>query len=322
MPAARSVGGRRKRLRSGAITSKSKPGGFTAGRLAGAMPASSLPTVAMPPVTIPSVTIPPSVIRSAAMPPAARPARTVSALGRRAAAGESDADRAVTAMYRTQYRSLVRLAVLLVGDLRTAEELVQDSFAAMHHAWRRLRNQDAALSFLHHSVVARSRSAAPGPALAVAPRYESTTGEAGWRPLRAVPLRAAKPAGAAEPTGTGAPSEAAGPAGVAAQPGAGEATEAGETTGAGGQPGARAATRAGGQPGGGQQSGAAAGPGGAEPAGVVAALQRLPVMQREALALRLYLDLPDDQIAAAMRVSHATARDHLAGGLAALRGVA
>jgi DNA-directed RNA polymerase specialized sigma24 family protein len=55
---------------------------------------------------------------------------------------------------------------------------------------------------------------------------------------------------------------------------------------------------------------------------VVAALQRLPVMQREALALRLYLDLPDDRIAAAMRVSHATARDHLAGGLAALRGVA
>jgi DNA-directed RNA polymerase specialized sigma24 family protein len=55
---------------------------------------------------------------------------------------------------------------------------------------------------------------------------------------------------------------------------------------------------------------------------VVAALQRLPVMQREALALRLYLDLPDDQIAAAMRVTHARARDHVIGGLAALHGMA
>jgi DNA-directed RNA polymerase specialized sigma24 family protein len=53
---------------------------------------------------------------------------------------------------------------------------------------------------------------------------------------------------------------------------------------------------------------------------VVAALRRLPVMQREALALRLYLDLPDDQIAAAMRVTHASVRDHVAGGLAALHG--
>ena len=56
--------------------------------------------------------------------------------------------------------------------------------------------------------------------------------------------------------------------------------------------------------------------------GVVAALQRLPAMQREALALRLYLDLPDDQIAAAMRVTSARARDHVAGALAALRGMA
>ena len=270
MSAARSVGGRRKRLRSGAITNESKPGGITVGQLAGAMPASSLP-----PVTIPS-----AVLSSATLPAAAPSAQTVSALGRSAAAGESDADRAVTAMYGTQYRSLVRLGVLLVGDLRTAEEVVQDSFAAMHHAWRRLRSQDAALSFLHRSVVARSRSAAPGSALAVAPRYETAAGEAGGRPLQAVPLRAGEPAGAAEPTGTGVPSEAGEPSG------AGVPSEAGE------------------------------------PSGVVAALQRLPVMQREALALRLYLDLPDDQIAAAMRVSHATARGHMAGGLAALHGVA
>ena len=57
-------------------------------------------------------------------------------------------------------------------------------------------------------------------------------------------------------------------------------------------------------------------------AGVIPALQRLPGPQREALALRLYLDLQDDQIAAAMQVTQAAARSHLDSGLAALRGVA
>ena len=72
--------------------------------------------------------------------------------------GEWDATRAVTAIYTTQYRSLVRLAVLLVRDVSTAEEVVQDSFIAMHAAWRRLRDTDKALSYLRQSVVNRSRS--------------------------------------------------------------------------------------------------------------------------------------------------------------------
>ena len=72
--------------------------------------------------------------------------------------GEWDATRAVTAIYTTHYRSLVRLAVLLVRDIATAEEVVQDSFIAMHDAWRRLRDSDKALSYLRQSVVNRSRS--------------------------------------------------------------------------------------------------------------------------------------------------------------------
>jgi RNA polymerase sigma-70 factor (sigma-E family) len=71
---------------------------------------------------------------------------------------EWDADRAVTAIYSTHYRSLVRLAALLVRDVATAEEVVQDSFVAMHSAWRRLRDSDKALSYLRQSVVNRSRS--------------------------------------------------------------------------------------------------------------------------------------------------------------------
>src|SRR6202034_4001494 len=69
-----------------------------------------------------------------------------------------DADRAVTALYGTHYRALVRLAALLVRDVSTAEEVVQDSFIAMHAAWLRLRDTDKALSYLRQAVVNRSRS--------------------------------------------------------------------------------------------------------------------------------------------------------------------
>lgn len=69
-----------------------------------------------------------------------------------------DADRAVTELYTTHYRSLVRLAALLVRDMGTAEEVVQDSFVAMHGGWRRLRDSEKALSYLRQSVVNRSRS--------------------------------------------------------------------------------------------------------------------------------------------------------------------
>src|SRR5215831_3284496 len=71
---------------------------------------------------------------------------------------EWDAEQAVTAMYSTHYRSLVRLAALLVRDMATAEEIVMDSFVAMHEAWPRLRDNERALSYLRQSVVNRSRS--------------------------------------------------------------------------------------------------------------------------------------------------------------------
>jgi RNA polymerase sigma-70 factor (sigma-E family) len=71
---------------------------------------------------------------------------------------EMDADSAVTELYGTHYRALVRLAALLVRDVSTAEEVVQDSFIAMHASWRRLRNTDKALSYLRQSVVNKSRS--------------------------------------------------------------------------------------------------------------------------------------------------------------------
>jgi DNA-directed RNA polymerase specialized sigma24 family protein len=141
-----------------------------------------------------------------------------------AEAGEPDADRAVTAMYGTHYRSLARLAALLVGDVRTAEFIVQDSFVVMHGAWPRLRDDVSALSYLRRSVLRRSRSILPHPAV---------------------------------------PGESA----------------------------------------------------------VITAVRALPSRQREALMLRLYLNLRDDEIAAAMGISPAAVRHHAARGMAAVQPV-
>ena len=64
----------------------------------------------------------------------------------------------VTEIYDGEYKSLVRLAVLLVHDVPTAEEVVQDAFEAMHTALRRLRDSEKALSYLRQAVVNKSRS--------------------------------------------------------------------------------------------------------------------------------------------------------------------
>jgi DNA-directed RNA polymerase specialized sigma24 family protein len=84
------------------------------------------------------------------------------------------ADAAVDAMYTAHYRSLVGLAVLLVGDgnAATAQQVVQDSFVALHRNWRGLGGPDdsgdRALLYLWQLVVTRSRSAGRHPARGVA----------------------------------------------------------------------------------------------------------------------------------------------------------
>jgi len=69
-----------------------------------------------------------------------------------------DADTAVEEMYAAHYPRLVRLAVLLVRDKETAEEVVQDSFVAMHGRWRSLEQPDKALAYLRQTVVNQARS--------------------------------------------------------------------------------------------------------------------------------------------------------------------
>jgi RNA polymerase sigma-70 factor (sigma-E family) len=68
------------------------------------------------------------------------------------------ADEAITAAYHNHYAMLVRTAAMLVGDTATAEDVVQESFIAMHRAWWRLRDTSRVLPYLRRSVINRSRS--------------------------------------------------------------------------------------------------------------------------------------------------------------------
>jgi RNA polymerase sigma-70 factor (sigma-E family) len=68
------------------------------------------------------------------------------------------ADEALELLYAAHWRQLVRLAVLLVHDVGTAEEIVQDCFVSVHAKWNRLHDPDKALAYLRQSVVNRSRS--------------------------------------------------------------------------------------------------------------------------------------------------------------------
>lgn len=62
-------------------------------------------------------------------------------------------------LYACHRLRLVRMAVLLVDDLGTAEDVVQDAFAALHQRAGSLRDPHAAVGYLRVSVVNGCRSA-------------------------------------------------------------------------------------------------------------------------------------------------------------------
>jgi RNA polymerase sigma-70 factor (sigma-E family) len=158
----------------------------------------------------------------------------------------SAADDAVTTLYAAHYRSLVRMAAMLVSDTGTAEEVVQDCFIGMHRAFWRLRDTDKALHYLRRSVVNRSRSVLRH--AAVADRYQP-------KPEPDMP---------------------------SAEQGAIARLDRAE---------------------------------------VISALRSLPLRQREAIVLRFYLDLSEEQVASAMNITRGAVKAHTARGKAALRTV-
>jgi RNA polymerase sigma-70 factor (sigma-E family) len=158
-----------------------------------------------------------------------------------------DATAMIAALYTAHYRPLVRLAMLLVDDIETAEEVVQDSFAAVHAHWRRLKNtanSEKASWYLRRCVLNRSRSVL---------RHRKVVNQKVLRPPPDMP----------------------------------SAEQSAITL--------------------------------LERAAVLAALQQLPVRQREALVLRYYADLSEAEIASAMGISRGAVKSHSSRAISALR---
>ncbi|MDX6256285.1 MAG: hypothetical protein QOJ11_2619 [Frankiales bacterium] len=64
----------------------------------------------------------------------------------------------LTALYSQHYRSLIRLAALLLDEVAACEDVVQEAYIRVHNSRSRLRDQDKALAYLRQTVVNLSRS--------------------------------------------------------------------------------------------------------------------------------------------------------------------
>jgi RNA polymerase sigma-70 factor (sigma-E family) len=149
---------------------------------------------------------------------------------------------AVTALYAEHGLRLVRLAVIMLGDRATAEDVVQDAFLGLYRRWDSLTDTSHPLAYVRASVMNGCRSAL----------RRRSRGAAG--------LFTEPPAESAE---------------------------------------ARALVSE-------------------EYRAVVTAIRRLPARQREALLLRYYLDMSEDEAARAMGVSRGTVKSATSRALAAI----
>ena len=80
---------------------------------------------------------------------------------RRLVPAEPAADRPaapVAALFREHHGELVRLALLMVGDLPTAEDVVQDVYARLHSRWSQIAAPDAVLPYVRSAVLNGCRS--------------------------------------------------------------------------------------------------------------------------------------------------------------------
>lgn len=64
----------------------------------------------------------------------------------------------VAALFREHHGELVRLALLMVGDLPTAEDVVQDVYASLHSRWSQIAAPDEVLPYVRAAVLNRCRS--------------------------------------------------------------------------------------------------------------------------------------------------------------------
>jgi RNA polymerase sigma-70 factor (sigma-E family) len=69
-----------------------------------------------------------------------------------------DRPKTLADLYAEHRMRLVRLAILLVDEQGTAEDVVQEAFTGLHRHWSELRDERAALGYLRTAVVNGSRS--------------------------------------------------------------------------------------------------------------------------------------------------------------------
>jgi RNA polymerase sigma-70 factor (sigma-E family) len=65
---------------------------------------------------------------------------------------------AVGALFRAHHGELVRLALLMVGDLPTAEDVVQDVYASLYKRWSHSTAPDVVLPYVRAAVLNGCRS--------------------------------------------------------------------------------------------------------------------------------------------------------------------
>lgn len=75
-----------------------------------------------------------------------------------APAEEPDRPLTLEDVYRQQRMRMVRLAILLVDEPATAEDVVQEAFTGLYRNWSGLRDSRAAIGYLRTAVVNGSRS--------------------------------------------------------------------------------------------------------------------------------------------------------------------
>jgi RNA polymerase sigma-70 factor (sigma-E family) len=72
--------------------------------------------------------------------------------------GDASAALSVSELFRDHHLELVRLAVVMVGDVATAEDVVQDCFERLHRRWHVIREPSRALAYARSSVLNGCRS--------------------------------------------------------------------------------------------------------------------------------------------------------------------
>ena len=103
---------------------------------------------------------------------------TVACAGPNPAAAGNDVD--LAGLFQAHHAELVRLAVLMVRDLPTAEDVVQDVFARIHARPHNRPHPGNELAYLRASVLNACRSVYRRRAVAVRLGLEPTAGPADW----------------------------------------------------------------------------------------------------------------------------------------------